>query len=66
MDLEGVSGEILNVTSGFVEESPPNLNVGFAGPVSITCGKTKLAGAFSGKFFLETMSTTTDTAFIGP
>jgi hypothetical protein len=64
--LEGVSGELINVTEGFVEESPPNLNVSFAAAVPITCGTTKLAGAFMAKFFLETMSTTTDTAFIGP
>jgi hypothetical protein len=65
-DLEGIKGEVKNVVEGFVEESPPNLNVSFEGaPITVTCGKTKEKGVFIAHFFLETMSTTTDTAFVG-
>jgi hypothetical protein len=62
---EGIPGTIGNVTEGFVEESPPNLSMIFSGPVTTICGKTKEVGTFFVDFFLETMSTTTDTAFVG-
>jgi hypothetical protein len=66
VNLEGIKGELHNVVEGFVEEAPPNLNVGFEGvPITTTCGKKKFAEIFVANFFLETMSTTTDTAFIG-
>jgi hypothetical protein len=64
--LEGIKGEMKNATEGFVEEAPPNLNVALAGPITVKCGTSSSHGTFSGKFFLETMSTTTDTAFISP
>jgi hypothetical protein len=64
--IQGVSGEISNVTAGFVEESPPNLNVGFSALVPVVCGKEKVSSVFNAKFFLETMSSVTDTAFITP
>ena len=64
--LEGVPGALENATEGFVEEAPPNLSMIFNGPpVSTVCGKAKEVGPFGGIFFLETMSTTTDTAFVG-
>jgi hypothetical protein len=65
-NLEGAKGEIKNVEAGFVEESPPNLSLIFeAVPMAVTCGKAKTAGVFFAHFFLETMSTLTDTAFVG-
>jgi hypothetical protein len=60
------SGELVNQPEGFVEESPPNLHVTLAGKTAVTCGMKKLEGTFVGLFFLETMSTTTDTAWVGP
>jgi len=66
VSLEGAKGTVENVVEGFVEESPPNLNMTFPGvPTSVICGTTKLKGIFAANFFLETMSTTTDTAFLG-
>jgi hypothetical protein len=62
--LEGAKGPILNVAEGFVEESPPNLKLTLEGPTTVTCAGVKTAGFFIGHFFLETMSTTTDTAFL--
>ena len=65
-NLEGIKGEFKNVAEGFVEESPPNLNLSFEGvPISFACGASKGKGVFIAHFFLDTMSTTTDTAFIG-
>jgi hypothetical protein len=65
--LEGVQGVLSNVAEGFVEESPPNLNVGFEGPTLIKCPHAKKkSGYFAAHFFLETMSTTTDTAWVSP
>jgi hypothetical protein len=64
--LEGAKGEIVNVLEGFVEESPPNLGMNFEGvPVTTTCAGVKTVGPFVAHFFLDTMSTTTDTAFVG-
>jgi hypothetical protein len=60
------SGELVNQPEGFVEESPPNLHVTLAGTTSVLCGMKKSTGTFVGLFFLETMSTTTDTAWAGP
>jgi hypothetical protein len=66
-----IRGVIANATEGFVEEAPPNLSLKFPAvevPVrnaahSRGCPK---AGTFSADFlFLETMSTATDTAFVG-
>ncbi len=65
-NLEGVKGEVSNPTTGLVEESPANLNVAINAIVPITCGKEKAKEEIKARFFLETMSTTTDTAFIGP
>ncbi|HWX96153.1 MAG TPA: hypothetical protein VNZ01_04805 [Solirubrobacteraceae bacterium] len=65
-NLEGIKGEIKNVAEGFVEESPPNLNLSFEGvPIAVTCGSVKTGGVLIAHFFLDTMSTTTDTTFIG-
>jgi hypothetical protein len=60
------TGELINVGEGFVEESPPNLNVTLATKTGGVCGGKKFSGTFVGNFFLETMSTTTDTAWVGP
>jgi hypothetical protein len=60
------AGELINVAEGFVEESPPNLNVTLAGKTGVACPGKKFSGTFVANFFLETMSTTTDTAWVGP
>jgi len=66
VNLEKVVGKVENVVEGFVEESPPNLSMNIEGfPITTTCGKTKLKEMLFAHFFLETMSTTTDTAFLG-
>ncbi len=62
--LEGLKGPIENAAEPFVEESPPNLKLALEGPTAVTCAGKKTAGFFMGHFFLETMSTTTDTAFL--
>jgi hypothetical protein len=64
--VENVTGEITNVTAGFVEESPPNLNMSLNAIVPVVCPKEKVKTEIAARFFLETMSTTTDTAFISP
>jgi hypothetical protein len=69
-NLDQIPGLIENTTEAFVEEAPPNLSLKFHAvevPVknmtkSEGCPKT---GQFSAEFFLETMSTATDTAFVG-
>jgi hypothetical protein len=65
-NLEGVTGEFFNVTGGFVEEAPPNLLlvIKFA-PISVACEGAVTTGHITALFYLESMSTTTDTAFIG-
>jgi hypothetical protein len=65
--LPGIKGEVANGAEPFVEEMPPNLSVGIKGIGPVTCGGKK-AGTVEviARFFLETMSTTTDTAWIGP
>jgi hypothetical protein len=63
--LNGAAAGVENAVEGFVEESPPNLTLNFAGvPVTTTCGAVKEKGPFVAHFFLDTMSTTTDTAFV--
>jgi hypothetical protein len=74
--LEGALVEFVNVTSGFVEESFPNLLATIPGVLasgapnaSVLCTRVgektvKVSGKVRGTFFLETMSTATDTAFI--
>jgi hypothetical protein len=62
--VEGVMGEVTNGAEPFVEESPPNLTVAIKAPIPVVCGKTKVPAELIARFFLETMSTTTDTAFI--
>jgi hypothetical protein len=64
VSLEGVKGEIHNIAEGFAEEAPPNLNVAFEGPTAVTCGKFKGGGFVIMHVSLETMSTTTDTAWV--
>lgn len=67
-NLEGIRGTLSNVTTGFVEESPPNLNLQFTGvvvPVTCTGTKQHISAALTANFFLETPSTDTDTAFVG-
>jgi hypothetical protein len=65
-NLEGAKGPVSNATSGFVEESPPNLSVAINAIVPTVCGKEKVKEEIKGRFFVETMSTATDTVFIGP
>jgi hypothetical protein len=66
VSIEGVTGEVTNATAGFVEESPPNLNVSVSALVPVACPGEKVKAEVKARFFLETMSTVTDTAFIGP
>jgi hypothetical protein len=66
LSLAGVKGELINSLGGFVEESGPNLEAVFGGEVPVICGKSKLSELFSASFTLETPSTTTETAWIGP
>jgi hypothetical protein len=67
VSAEGVTGAVSNVTEGFVEESPPNLNIAIKAVVPAVCPGVKgVKVEIIARFFLETMSTTTDTAFIGP
>jgi hypothetical protein len=67
LSLAGVKGEISNPTGGLVEESPPNLTAVFSSTgIPVTCGSAKFKEVFAASFFLETPSTTTDTAWIGP
>jgi hypothetical protein len=68
--LENLEGLMTNVAGGFVEESPPNLSVTFGEPnnIMILCpavSKKAIPATFTATFFLETPSTTTDTAFVG-
>jgi hypothetical protein len=66
--LEGAKAEVNDWAGPFTEESPANLNLQFTkAPLSGTCeGKPvkKFTGEFTANFFLETMSTLTDTAWI--
>ncbi len=64
--LEGIKGEVTNGAEPFVEEMPPNLSVGVKGVGTVVCPGSKGKVELTARFFLETMSTTTDTAFIGP
>jgi hypothetical protein len=67
LNLAGVKGEIINSAGPFVEESGPNLSASFgSGGVPVTCGSAKFKEVFKAVFTLETPSTTTDTAWIGP
>jgi hypothetical protein len=68
--LEQTSGQIENATEGFVEEAPPNLSLKFSAVHVAVKNMTgskgcPTSGTFSGEFVLETMSTATDTAFVG-
>jgi hypothetical protein len=69
--LATTGGIVENVLSGFSEEGPSNLEVKFhSSAASERCtpnGTTeihKFVGPVDGRFFLETMSTATDTAFV--
>ena len=58
-----------NSLGPFTEEAPKNLNVQFTNAplkgICITEGKEEsVTGTATGNFFLETMSTTTDTAWV--
>jgi hypothetical protein len=67
-NLNGITGTLTNVTTGFVEESPPNLNLQFTRvPIPVTCTGIEgpLSATLTANFFLETPSTLTNTAFIG-
>jgi hypothetical protein len=67
LNLAGVKGEITNPVGGLVEESPPNLMAVFSsGGIPVSCGKAKFEEFFTASFTLETPSTETDTAWIGP
>jgi hypothetical protein len=70
---EGTPVEFANATAGFVEESLPNLIARIpltaVSNISVLCTRpgektTKIKGRMTAEFFLETMSTLTDTAFI--
>jgi len=66
-NLNGIAGKVENVTKGFVEEAPPNLNVQFTKakvPIAGVAG-CPTVGELTANFFLETPSTITDTAFVG-
>ena len=67
-NLDGLAGTVANSEGPFVEEKIPNLNVQFTNvvvPVSNAVGSTgcPTEGKLTANFFLETMSTTTDTAW---
>jgi hypothetical protein len=68
LTLEGAKAEVNDSTGPFTEEAPPNLNLQFTrAPLTGSCeGKIvrKLKGEFTANFYLETMSTLTDTAWI--
>jgi hypothetical protein len=70
-NLDQVHGLVENVTEGFVEDAPPNLSLRFpAVEVPITNAPHATGCPSAGRFsadllFLETMSTATDTAFVG-
>jgi hypothetical protein len=69
LSLEGAKGEVHNSSGPFVEESTPNLNVQFTkAALSGSCVEgpitRKFTGTFTANYFLETMSTLTDTAWI--
>jgi hypothetical protein len=67
-DLNGITGTVTNSEGPFVEEKTPNLNVQFTKQkVAITSsGGTNCPkeGELTANFFLETMSTKTDTAWV--
>jgi hypothetical protein len=65
-NFEGITGEVFNAAEGFVEEMPPNLSIGIKAVAPVTCPGKKGTVELIARFFLETMSTTTDTAWIGP
>jgi hypothetical protein len=67
VNLNGVKGEFFNSPGPFVEEGPPNLTLTVPPtPVKITGTGCPGTGVFQATFYLETMSTITDTAWIGP
>jgi hypothetical protein len=67
-NLSGIKAPVTNVMAGFVEENPPNLNVQFTKVKVPITGVTgcPAEGEFTGNFFLETPSTTSDTGFVEP
>jgi hypothetical protein len=69
-NLDLVGGLLDNATAEFVEEAPANLSMRFSEvevPITHPRGTAgcPTTGTFSAEFLLETMSTDTDTAFIG-
>jgi hypothetical protein len=73
LNLSGIKASIHDIVEGFVEENPPNLTLEIPTTnISDTCKggpgeiSEKVKGAqVRGDFYLETMSTLTDTAFVG-
>jgi len=64
-NLNGIKGTWENWAGILTEESPQNLNVGFANEVfPITGAGCPAFGTLNANFFLETPSTVTDTAFV--
>jgi hypothetical protein len=67
-NLNGLTGSVANGVGSLVEDRPPNLNVQFTKikvPITASGGVGCPAeGELTGNFFLETPSTTTDTAFV--
>jgi RHS repeat-associated protein len=66
-NLDTVKVPVENITAGFVEEKTANLNAKFVAAAVPVTGPTgcPTTSELSGKFFLETLSTKTDTAFFG-
>jgi hypothetical protein len=67
-NLNLLKGDVFNVTTGFMEETTPNLNVQFTNvtvPIANGEGSTgcPTEGKLTANFFLETMSAATDTSF---
>jgi len=66
-----IEGTLRNPTSGLVEEKEPNLNLEInAQPITALCvtstnQKVTVKGHLYANFFLDTMSTTTDTVWVG-
>jgi hypothetical protein len=65
LELNGAEAEVNDVFPFGLEEAPNNLNLQFTNAkLKDTCGETKSEGEFTANFFVETMSTLSDTAWI--
>jgi hypothetical protein len=63
-ELDKVEGEVTNSEGPFVEEKTPNLEVKIKKEISVSGEGCPSKATLTANFFLETPSTTTDTAWI--